>query len=149
MKSLNVRNFAAFADADLEFSSGLNVLVGENGTGKTLLMKLAYAVMRVAAERERGQPGQLAKSWLERRIAEKLQAVIRPESLGRLVRRRQGRGRCDVVVESNGALAFSFCRAKPHDRERPSSSAAKPNEPARLSADKGTDDDLPGLSGAV
>lgn len=108
MKSLNVRNFAAFADADLEFSSGLNVLVGENGTGKTLLMKLAYAVMRVAAERERGQPGQLAKSWLERRIAEKLQAVIRPESLGRLVRRRQGRGRCDVAVESNGALAFSF-----------------------------------------
>ena len=45
LRSLEVRNFAAFPRADLAFSKGLNVFVGDNATGKTLLMRLPYAVM--------------------------------------------------------------------------------------------------------
>lgn len=99
MKSLKVENFAAFADADLQLSPALNVFIGENGTGKTLLMKLPYAVMRVLAEKARPVERQLTKTWLQRRIAEKLVGVIRPESLGRLVKRRQGRQRCAVAIQ--------------------------------------------------
>ena len=50
MKSLMVENFAAFGHAEFRFSPALNVFIGENGTGKTLLMKLPYAVMRVHAD---------------------------------------------------------------------------------------------------
>jgi hypothetical protein len=36
-------NFTVFREASLEFVPGVNVLVGENGTGKTHLMKALYA----------------------------------------------------------------------------------------------------------
>src|SRR5690349_18691893 len=42
-KSLRLVNFTAFADAQLEFTPGINVIIGENGTGKTHLMKAMYA----------------------------------------------------------------------------------------------------------
>ena len=109
MKSLTVKNFAAFADVDIRFSPRLNVFIGENGTGKTLLMKLPYAVMSTVAERGRRKQG-LTKTWLQRRIGEKLVDVIRPESLGRLVRRRRGRQRCEVAIQIDRqhGVAFSF-----------------------------------------
>lgn len=36
LKSLNIRNLTAFAEADLEFSPQLNVIVGENAVGKCI-----------------------------------------------------------------------------------------------------------------
>ena len=38
-----LKRFTAFEDLDISFSPGINVLVGENGTGKTHLMKVCYA----------------------------------------------------------------------------------------------------------
>ncbi len=37
-------NFTAFKDLEVEFSPGINALIGENGTGKTHLMKACYVV---------------------------------------------------------------------------------------------------------
>ena len=42
-ESLRLQNFTAFADASFEFVPGINVFVGENGTGKTHAMKAIYA----------------------------------------------------------------------------------------------------------
>ena len=101
LKALKVENFAAFTEADLTFAKGLNVFVGENGTGKTLLMRLPYAVMRLLADLSRA--GELpAKSVLQRRIAEKIVGVARPESLGRLAKRQPGRQRCEVSLALAG-----------------------------------------------
>ena len=50
LDSLEVKNFTVFPDARLRFAGGLNVIVGENGLGKTHLLKLPYAVMAVSAE---------------------------------------------------------------------------------------------------
>jgi len=44
LKRLYVRNFTVFAEADFAFSPGLNVIVGANGTGKSHVLKLGYAV---------------------------------------------------------------------------------------------------------
>ncbi len=46
-KSLRLENFTAFADATFEFVPGVNVFVGENGTGKTHAMKVLYAGQRL------------------------------------------------------------------------------------------------------
>src|ERR1700676_3481307 len=35
---LNIRNFAIIEEAHLEFGAGLNVLSGETGTGKTIIL---------------------------------------------------------------------------------------------------------------
>lgn len=42
-QSLRLQNFTAFEDASFEFVPGINVFVGENGTGKTHAMKAMYA----------------------------------------------------------------------------------------------------------
>ena len=96
LRSLKLTNFTAFAEANLRFSAGLNVFVGENGVGKTHLLKLPYAVMALSAEEGRRNSGGPTKALLQRRIADKLVSVMRPESLGRLARRKRGRQRCEV-----------------------------------------------------
>ena len=35
---LNIRNFAIIEEAHLEFGAGLNVLSGETGAGKTIIL---------------------------------------------------------------------------------------------------------------
>ena len=52
-------NFTAFKDLEVEFSPGINALIGANGTGKTHLMKACYAACDVS---ERGQVT-LAQRW--------------------------------------------------------------------------------------
>lgn len=96
LKRLKVRNFAVFTDATIEWSPGLNVIVGENGTGKSQLLKLAYSVGWVSAAQEKA--ARQSKEELQKRLADKLCATCRPEYLGRLVSRQQGRNRCDVEV---------------------------------------------------
>ncbi len=113
LKSLEVRNFTVFSEARLDFAKGLNVIVGENGAGKTHLLKLPYAVMAMSAEegRRRGDSRPPTKSFLQPRIAQKLFNVFRPERLGRLALRQRGHSRCEVKVtfsESGTSLGFSF-----------------------------------------
>ena len=99
LQSLSIENFTAFSRADLRFGTRLNIIVGENGLGKTHLLKLPYALLAVSADEGRKAPsGKPTKAVLQRRIAEKLLGVFRPESLGRLTRRRQGRSRCEVEL---------------------------------------------------
>lgn len=42
IERLHLRNFTAFEDLELTFSSGVNVLIGGNGTGKTHVLKAIY-----------------------------------------------------------------------------------------------------------
>ena len=78
IRSLVLKNFTAFSDARLDFAKGLNVIVGENATGKTHLLKLPYAVMAVSAE-EAGKPDsrQPTRAFLQTRVAEKIVGVFR------------------------------------------------------------------------
>ena len=98
LKSLNLVNFTVFPEADIEFSPQLNVIVGENGTGKTHLLKAPYAILASSAEEGR-KPNSIApsKAALQSGLSTKLMGVFRPESLGRLIRRRPGRARCEVL----------------------------------------------------
>ncbi len=94
---IGLRRFTAFEDLDLEASPGVNVLVGANGTGKTHLMKAAYAACDIS------------KSGIG--FAEKLAGVFMPSNgnLGRLVKRRVGRSKCRVEIRRGDlALETSF-----------------------------------------
>lgn len=99
LSNLKIKNFTVFPSADLQFSEHLNVIVGENGSGKTHILKVIYSALSTSWEEGR-KPTSSAptKSLLQTRLAEKLINVFRPESLGRLARRKQGRERCDVKL---------------------------------------------------
>ncbi len=107
LRSLTVRNFTAFAQAELGFAPGLNVFVGENGAGKTHLLKLAWSLLAVLAEEGR-KPAAPSRTRLQGGLAAKMLGTFRPDSLGRLVRRAPGRGRCEVSIELQGQDCLSF-----------------------------------------
>jgi len=44
IQHLQLKNFTAFADLSIEFSPGVNIVIGENGTGKTQLLKAILAL---------------------------------------------------------------------------------------------------------
>ena len=44
IKTLKLKNFTAFSDIEIEFSPKINIIIGENSTGKTHLLKAAYAL---------------------------------------------------------------------------------------------------------
>jgi len=112
LKKLSLNGFTVFSDAKLSFSPGLNVIVGENGCGKSHLLKVAYSVIANSAEEtKRPTVGEPTKVALQKSLADKLVHVMRPEALGRLARRVQGRKRCEVGLEFDDAglnCQFSF-----------------------------------------
>ncbi|MBI1901959.1 MAG: AAA family ATPase [Planctomycetia bacterium] len=111
LESLELQNFTAFTKADFKFANGLNVIVGENATGKTHVLKVAYSAIYVSAKgNKEASP---TKAHFQTAVADKLNAVLKPDELGRLARRdhRAGRQRCDVRCWFSSPpqqLAFSF-----------------------------------------
>jgi len=60
ISNLQLKNFVAFAKLGIDFSPGINIIIGENGTGKTQLLKAILALCGPDAHTE--QPGeQLAR----------------------------------------------------------------------------------------
>jgi predicted ATP-dependent endonuclease of OLD family len=112
LSDLSIKNLTVFAEAHLQFSQTLNVIIGENGTGKTHLLKIAYSTLATSWEEGRKPTSSPpTKTLLQTRLAEKLVSVFRPDSLGRLARRKQGRERCEIKVnfhDSKFDFAFSF-----------------------------------------
>lgn len=107
---LQARSFGPIADVDIALSPGLNVIVGDNGTGKTQLLKLGYVcTSTLLAPVSGGEP--FTKTQLDRTIAAKLLGVFRPTQLGRLTNRTRGRARSEIAAEFTGVrepLEFSF-----------------------------------------
>ena len=113
LKSLQLANFTVFPSAKMNFGKNLNVIVGENGSGKSHLLKAAYSALAVVASQQYRRNGATprGKPQLERDIANKLLAVLRPDGLGRLVRRQRGRNKCSVTCALGApdqVLKFKF-----------------------------------------
>lgn len=48
IKRIKFQNYTVFENQQMEFSPGINVIIGENGTGKTHLMKALYSACQSA-----------------------------------------------------------------------------------------------------
>jgi energy-coupling factor transporter ATP-binding protein EcfA2 len=110
---LELENFGVFEDARFEFCPGVNVLIGENGTGKSHAMLAAYSILR-AFHKDSSPRGVAA------RVEEKLKGVFKPDDrrLGRLVRRARGGGTARISVESDGfSCEISFNHREPDSFE--------------------------------
>ena len=107
---LTARSFTVFGDSTFEFAQGLNVLVGDNGSGKSHALKLAYSLLSASVRpmthpRDEGP----TRRWLSDAVTRKLTGVFRPERLGRLTRRdRPGRTRASVEAKIARAGSFAF-----------------------------------------
>lgn len=95
---IKIENFTVFEDITIPFSKGLNILVGENGMGKTHVMKLAYAACQSRKH--------------DVSFSQKTTMLFRPDQsgIGRLVNRnKNGENMARVLVESDIAqIGMSF-----------------------------------------
>jgi len=93
---LELKNFTAFDELLMDFSPGVNLIIGENGTGKTHILKLLYAILSSLKE--------------DKKISEKLISIFLPKDdrIGRLVRRKKGSSECRIKVIGNHQNYCSF-----------------------------------------
>lgn len=76
LKKLELKNFAKFSELLIQFSPRINIIIGENGTGKTQLLKAAYAANATLSDELQGED-----------LAKRLCRIYQPtgDSLGKLV----------------------------------------------------------------
>ena len=87
LERLRIRNFTVFAEAEFNFSPGLNIIVGTNGTGKSHVLKLGYMVNRTSAFMvDNDLLAYDIHNW-QNQLAIGLMEVFQPEELGNLVLR--------------------------------------------------------------
>ncbi len=96
LRRLKLQDFSAFKQAELELVDGLNVFVGANGTGKTHVLKLIYAMLEA----------QRTSTVLDAKLA----GVFKPDrnQIGRLARRIHGQSTAKVSLYGEGSSVLSF-----------------------------------------
>ncbi|MCK5813924.1 MAG: AAA family ATPase, partial [Cocleimonas sp.] len=90
LKQLKIENFTVFPKADLQFASGLNVIVGENGCGKSHLLKLAYSFIAKGSVFHGNRGKKIADTEFKflSSYADKLVNVFHIESLHELIKKQ-------------------------------------------------------------
>ena len=93
IQSISLRNFGPIEDLDVRNLGRMNLLIGPNRSGKTLMLKALYCAQRTIELTGRGKNPKSDKEIL----ASKLYWTFQVEKLGQLVRK-----------PNNGALQFSM-----------------------------------------
>jgi len=103
IENLNLKNFTVFDSLDVRFSPKITIIIGENGTGKTHLLKAVYSLC--AANRAFKDKADTNKEDLERAVTEKLENTLMPfgTKLGKLHR---------YGAQENAAIKAEFTQDK-------------------------------------
>lgn len=83
LQHLVLKKFTLFDQARFEFSSGLNLIVGENGLGKTHLLKLGYLACGLWHSEVKDK-SLISKGAVEKQVAERLLNLFKAEKIGNL-----------------------------------------------------------------
>lgn len=96
--NIKLDNFTSFAGLDQPFSTGVNVIIGANGTGKTHLLKVLYAACSITVGEDK-----------EKSFALKLRNVFNPYEgrIGRLARRQSTSVKTKAIVTREGGVKLS------------------------------------------
>lgn len=102
--SLTVNNFTAFSKANIELSTGLNVFIGKNSTGKSHLLKLMYALCSA-----KSATSSLDADNFSDLLTRKLFGIFKPEKkIGRLCREGQLKSEVSASFGSSIPISFAF-----------------------------------------
>lgn len=109
IKKLTLNNFMAFENAEIDWSDNINIICGENSTGKTTLLKVMYSLIKPLSN---GNKEPLTKEMEEQLFVKKIQGIFRPDDMkiGRLVSRKQGSNRTEfsVDLEKKNKISITF-----------------------------------------
>ena len=80
VRELRLSKITTFESISLSFSKSLNVIIGENGTGKTHILKIIYSILYAMHEDDPNRD-------VNHLIIRKLMGVFKPDNINRLIRR--------------------------------------------------------------
>jgi len=103
LNTLHIRQFTVFQDVLFEFSSGLNIIIGDNGTGKTHVLKLGYLFSRAWPDLVTKQLRSTGSERVQAYLSERLAGLFRVPDLSLLVRQDQ-KGSARLVAEVSGHI---------------------------------------------
>lgn len=100
IEKISLENFTVFEKMELEFTEGINVFIGENGTGKTHLMKVLYSAC------------QATKRDVDFR--QKLVRTMLPDDykIARLIRRKQGNSTAKIKITAKSGNSRKCLEAR-------------------------------------
>ena len=81
---MTLKNFTVFKDLSINFSPKINVIIGENGTGKSHLLKAAYSLC--SPNKELNYQAEVSEKEMKEAITNKLLSVFLPpgQKIGRM-----------------------------------------------------------------
>jgi len=103
VKEILIENFTVFKDETLKLNDNLNIVVGENSTGKSHLLKLLYSLTCVINSVNDAYDNFEENimgyhRFLNTLIKENLTEIFKPDNLGNLVSRNHNYGFIDIII---------------------------------------------------
>jgi ABC-type polar amino acid transport system ATPase subunit len=107
---LALKNFTVFQDASLAFVPGVNVLIGENGTGKSQVLKMIYVFLTsMKAEARSGKiGGKQQPAWHDLdagRFADRINMTFMMDGPDEVIREGAGEFRVELEIGENSVHA--------------------------------------------
>lgn len=103
--SLKTSNFMSLPNKKISFSKGINIFIGENGSGKSQVLKLLYGILD--ANNEMAIAKEEADYEKQRAFASSLTDVFRVEMLGNLVTKTKKDAKIEAELASYD-ITFGF-----------------------------------------
>lgn len=110
INSILLTNFTGFTNNRFDFTEGVNVLIGKNGTGKTHVLKCLAATLQ--ARHDFLGKNSASKEQFEYILAEDMIYYFKPDIIGNLVSKGLPSGRANIAVTIDSkVLQYSFSSA--------------------------------------
>ncbi|HIE59287.1 MAG TPA: hypothetical protein EYP82_05030 [Hydrogenothermaceae bacterium] len=107
ISALEVNNFTLFDKMKLEFAEGINVFIGENGTGKSQILKLLYTL--TTANNTFYKKNTNKETYLSELIVETIENVFKGKRIQNLISFNFNRNESDINMNfSNYNIDFSI-----------------------------------------
>lgn len=107
IEQLKLKNFGMIENFQCNEFSNINLIIGENGTGKTFLFKSLYSAVKSMEEYKRGDD----ISPISDILAEKLRWTFQVERLGDIVSKTGGEGLEFQMKLNKSSLDYQFTKS--------------------------------------
>ncbi len=113
--NLNMKNFTSFKSMNLNFVKGINIISGDNATGKSNILKILYCIIKSLDDIYKTNSSNLGKITKEKTIeivSNKISKLFMPESIGHLVHQNNSskHARVELGFENVQNVEISFSR---------------------------------------
>ncbi|MCP4356224.1 MAG: AAA family ATPase [Proteobacteria bacterium] len=108
IRNIKIKNFTVFENEELILSDGLNIILGENSTGKSHLLRLLYSLIESNNTVSRNNVNKIRYS-LQSVIPEKLAKIFRPDELNNLIQKGKDSSAINIDLEKY-FIKFQFTK---------------------------------------